>query len=942
MTKTSLEAVVRDFPSSLEDELREVSDTSVLNELFSKVWEVLRSSNLYAGQPRNSISTRSLALARLALSAAFRSRHRRLIGEAHRMMAYALNANEQYQDSIGHYEESIAALESEGEFQLAARTRLGLTAALFMSGRYPEAIDAAQIADNWFIENRDEDGHAKLSANLGNLYHRLDQHSRAVEYQKAAITTFRKLKNKPAVAQCHLNLGATLSMLDGFEEADRAYRFSARLSRSLGLEELYVQARYNRVYLSFLRGKYSQAIAGFDELRMHFTRTGSERHIALCDLDESEIYLQLNLPLKSLVLARRAAELCRKLGLRYEMAKAITFTGLALVQDRQFAEALDAFGNARRIFEREQNGYWAASVDLYRAQVHLLMNLPGDAKRLAISATERFEELHAPSKVAMGLVLMTRSALAMSEYGEARTHASEIVELIDHNSIPLHLFPCYSVCGEVAEKTGEPEQALEFYRLAAEEAAVQRKGLDRDELRVAFSTDKQAVYESLVTLSLSRPDSVIAAYEWCESAKSRALVDLLSNHLSSIRPPAAKPLLERIERLDEQLNSYSIRSDSAPPSAFSEANASNLKGKKDALALDLSQLSGSHPEYASLRSVSIVGPNVLRRSLPKRSALVEYFVIGDEVIAFTLSENRIDVRRDLVSLKEIEELREWLNFQMEAVKADSQCGNGCAASLLETTNHYLRELYSRLVAPLLKNLAADHLVIIPHGVMHYLPFHAFHDGERYLMDRYSISYAPSASVFHYCMTKTEVDGEPLLMGVADDVAPFIEREIHEVQKIAPRSRVFTGPDATRKVFQAEATSASFVHIATHSVFQQEQPMSSSFKLADGLVSALDLYSMSCEVDLITLSGCRSGMSEVTGTDEVLGLVRGFLYTGARSLLLSLWDLDDQTTSAFMSIFYREWLEGNSKAQALRSAATAIRSSKPHPFFWAPFYLVGKP
>ena len=84
------------------------------------------------------------------------------------------------------------------------------------------------------------------------------------------------------------------------------------------------------------------------------------------------------------------------------------------------------------------------------------------------------------------------------------------------------------------------------------------------------------------------------------------------------------------------------------------------------------------------------------------------------------------------------------------------------------------------------------------------------------------------------------------------------------------------------------------------------------------------------------------MSEVTGSDELLGLMRGFLYAGARSLLLSLWNVNDESTAALMAHFYREWQAGTGKSTAFRSAVLAIRDTYPNPFYWAPFLLVGNP
>src|SRR5207302_4667886 len=98
----------------------------------------------------------------------------------------------------------------------------------------------------------------------------------------------------------------------------------------------------------------------------------------------------------------------------------------------------------------------------------------------------------------------------------------------------------------------------------------------------------------------------------------------------------------------------------------------------------------------------------------------------------------------------------------------------------------------------------------------------------------------------------------------------------------------------------------------------------SFKLTDGPITALDLFSVACETNLVTLSGCQSGMSEVTGGDDLLGFMRGFLYAGARSLLLSLWNVNDESTLALMVHFYREWQKGSAKSTAVRKAMLSVR------------------
>src|SRR5207248_10783063 len=108
---------------------------------------------------------------------------------------------------------------------------------------------------------------------------------------------------------------------------------------------------------------------------------------------------------------------------------------------------------------------------------------------------------------------------------------------------------------------------------------------------------------------------------------------------------------------------------------------------------------------------------------------------------------------------------------------------------------------------------------------------------------------------------------PILVGVRDDQAPQVEEEVLAIARMMPEATVMLNQDATRERFSAIASRASFIHIATHAIFRQDNPMFSGFKLHDGWVTSFDLFSMTCQTNLVTLSGCKSGMSQVTGSDD---------------------------------------------------------------------------
>lgn len=118
-------------------------------------------------------------------------------------------------------------------------------------------------------------------------------------------------------------------------------------------------------------------------------------------------------------------------------------------------------------------------------------------------------------------------------------------------------------------------------------------------------------------------------------------------------------------------------------------------------------------------------------------------------------------------------------------------------------------------------------------------------------------------------------------------------------------------------------------------------MFSGIRLADGQLNLYDLYQLKLQAELMTLSGCATGLNVVTAGDELLGLVRGLLYAGAQTVLLTLWNVHDRSTSEFMTTFYTRLKSGDSKASAMRNAMLDLRDRFPHPYYWAPFMLTGK-
>jgi CHAT domain-containing protein len=352
--------------------------------------------------------------------------------------------------------------------------------------------------------------------------------------------------------------------------------------------------------------------------------------------------------------------------------------------------------------------------------------------------------------------------------------------------------------------------------------------------------------------------------------------------------------------------------------------------------------------YASSATVGQV-----QKQLGENSALVEYFIAGDELLAFVINSSGVQVYRGLASATELAPLLQRLQFQINRALRPGALAGGRGERMLADARHQLGELHELLVGPLLRAVAqSEHLVIVPHGPLHVLPFHALWDGGRYLIEAHTIRYAPSAALLVHlakepAAAREESQELALVLGVADSNAPQIADEAHAVADALGNSvkRLLIGEQATVEEFRNFASDADVLHLACHGRFAADTPLGSGLKLADRWLTVRDIYALKLKASLVTLSGCETGLNLVTAGDELMGLLRGFFAAGAGSMLVSLWRVDDAITREFMIDFYRS-LNTNpgfrrTKAEIHAQAQRKFLARYHHPALWAPFVLEGR-
>ena len=322
--------------------------------------------------------------------------------------------------------------------------------------------------------------------------------------------------------------------------------------------------------------------------------------------------------------------------------------------------------------------------------------------------------------------------------------------------------------------------------------------------------------------------------------------------------------------------------------------------------------------------------------------LVEYYAIADRFHAFVVGHKDFRVAWDLTTTLELRTSLKGLTFQLSKFHLQPAYVQNHAPLLLAATKHHLQDLHRQLIEPIKEMIGGRSLIIVPHHVLHYVPFHALFDGADYLIDSHEITYAASASVLKICREKiVQKMDEDLVLAVADEMTPYINEEVAALRELLPKARVFVGAEAREERLKEYGPSAGKLHIAAHGIFRADNPMFSSLKLGDSWLNLFDIFNLQLGAELTVLSACETGMSAVWEGDELLGLARGFLYAGTPSLVVSLWTVNDRSTAQLMRRFYQELQRGASKSKALREAVLEVKAEFPHPYYWAPFVLMGK-
>lgn len=856
----------------------------------------------------------------------------------------------------GEAEQIYAELERPVEQAQAAVGKLWSLASL---GRYEEAFalgrsvgEVLEAAEQWLPLG-------KLLGNMGIIYGRMGEDQPALEMFDRARDIYSRLDEvgQPYLVRAEYNRAIILTNLGRFEESIRASEAALALVDDEQRMDR-ARAKWTLAITYFLLGKYNEALQLLDRVQAVFLDDGRERDAILVELFISDCLLQLRRFQDVLSKCARVRRVFRDLGTRLEVGQAVLNEAVAYAGLELYEEAERSMQEARELFAAEENEVWLAFTDLERATIALHRRHFEDARALATASVSVFRSHALSVPEAQARLVAARACSELEHLEEAREQVDASLAIGEARGVPLLIYQARYLLGKLSEQGDDAEEAMWYYDVAIG-ALEQLRGRMMVEFRADFLEDKGVVYEDMVQLCVET-NRVAQGLEYAERAKSRVLLDLLAYRLDvgvEARREEDEPLVAELAQLRAERDRLYRRWESGeaqPERGFATASDGWQEAQRDVLHIEQQitelwhRLLIRNADYARDAALWQVRTEPVQPYLDDQTLLLEYYVARGELLVFLVSKKEITVRRLPGALGQAQKLSQllWLNM-----RSAPRAGETRVAALAQNARSILGKLHGLLIAPLQEDLVGwERLIVVPHGPLHYLPFQALYDGNDYLLEHYEIGYLPGASFLRYVQDAAQlldIEKTATTVAIGHSQSAQLPYTIQEAQGVAQlwQGKTLLENKATRQALQELAPGARLLHVAAHGDFRPDNPLFSGIALDDAWLTTLDIFSMRLQASLVTLSACQTGRNVVAGGDELLGLMRAFLYAGAASLVLSLWAVEDRSTAQLMETFYRYLIEGKGKAAALRAAQSdfitdAGEGARSHPYYWAPFFLVG--
>jgi CHAT domain-containing protein/tetratricopeptide (TPR) repeat protein len=623
----------------------------------------------------------------------------------------------------------------------------------------------------------------------------------------------------------------------------------------------------------------------------------------------------------------------------YKLADQCDFARDTKICQRQYDLAAADYQQAREIAQRQGWTGLAREVDGLLSNLDLRRGIARSQEQVQAMLKDHFNPRQA-SDVLVNEQFVARDAT------DAESLAAMYRQLVQDNEragpfADISAYRMHVTDAQLRQLRGDKAGASQAFDKAIELVERDRRGLAEERARAAYLQDKVVVYHGAIAELLDQKRHA-EAFSLMERVKSRAMSDLLAKRELVLGDAQDRTLYGK---------SLELRSRIARLQNEHFAMVTGQDAKQQQLAQHLKQIQQLEDEHQQLVARMEQQSPKLKDLVESRPAelaalqqtaraegfeVLQYLVRDNDILLWYIGPQRVEVRVVFVPRNALVEKV----AKLQASLADREAA---------FDEHIARQLYLYLVEPARAWLRGKRVVVIPHDVLHVLPFQALiaPDGGAW-GDLAQITYAPSATVLLSLKQAAPIRNAKLL-AIADPGIAAARAEVQAISALyANGSKVAFDRLAKESEVKAWVKDHDLLHLSVHGKFDAAEPLFSHLKLSgggqeDGKLTAAEIFALPIEkARLVVLSACETGKAEVTRGDEVMGFTRAFLYAGAQSLILSHWRVDADSTRLWMETFYRA-AQTQVPAEAARRALLAVKSKKEysHPYYWAAFTVIGR-
>ncbi|WP_299243470.1 CHAT domain-containing protein [uncultured Aquimarina sp.] len=797
--------------------------------------------------------------------------------------------------------------------------------------------------------------------NLGFISYSKGEYDKAIEYHKKSLSIKKRHKKKNSNLSYSLNeIGRIYIAKKQHTKALEYFKQSLTISiETFGSNNLEVATNLNNIGVA-LRGnkQYKEALIKYREALQIYIKLYGDKHIRVSNsyYNIGLIYYDLKDYDKSLDFYNKALNIrLNKLGENHQyIANSYFLIGISFDGKKEYEKALINYKKAVRINLNQSS--------INHGMVANIYNYIGNT----LNKTKEFSEA----------ITYYEHALNTNSISDNRN-----LHFFDSNiALETLLFKAKTFQSYYPDKDSiqSLENSIRVYQKADTLTNSIRGTLSNYKDRVTFANKVKEIYQGAIDAQLllhnhnQHKDAIHQAFLFSEKSKANTLKGLLNdaNAKSFAGLPSKLVSLEKKLREDHAFYQSQItkerskqKTDHNRVSDY-ESKLFTTTRKQDSLTEVLEK---NYPNYYQIKHQNEIIPvNDIQQKLDNKTTFLEFFVADSTTYAFTISKSKIGVKK-LTTLK--------LTENIEKLRTSITDKN-----IVSFKSNALK-LYQQLISPIKNQIEGNNLIISPDGPLWHLNFDLLLTQDdtsnnpkklSYLLKDYTISYANSANLlftpfksneksnklkeclaFSFSDSTNIVTSKTLSMATlrnTGDDLPGTRKEIKSISNIID-GNYFYGSEAVETNFKKNASQYSILHLALHGEVDNERPENSKLffsqskdTIEDNLLYSHELFALDIPSELTVLSACNTGTGQIAKGEGIMSLGTAFQYAGTKSLLLSSWEVSDQTTPELMKYFYTNLKAGMDKAKALRQAKLQYLNTadinRTQPFYWGGFYLIG--